>query len=208
LAEEGKSEDLRIRVHRACCALEQAEACEGLGQEASNVDSALIFRWIALNSLYGHWDTERGMPVPDRRALDTFTSQVARVDEGGRMSAALNALRAEAAALLENPFLIERFWASAEWETVRPQRGRMRKFEAELRENRPGAALHRLLMAVYFLRCQMVHGGATIGSSMNRVTVEPAAAVLRLMTGQVIALVMEQGDRMEWGELCYPPIRE
>lgn len=147
------------------------------------------------------------MPVPDRVALDRFTSEAARVDGEGRLLPALEPLRDDARALLESPFLIERFWADQEWDQVRPQRGRTAKFGEELRENRAGAALHRLLIAVYFLRCQIVHGGATLGSRVNRVTVEPGARVLRQLTGQLIALVIERGLEMEWGEICYPPVR-
>ena len=72
---------------------------------------------------------------------------------------------------------------------------------------RTGAALHRVLMVVYFLRCQVVHGGATMGSGVNRVTVDPAARLLRGLAGQIIAVCMERGLEMAWGELCYPPVR-
>jgi len=75
-------------------------------------------------------------------------------------------------------------------------------------EKRTGAAMHRLLISVYFLRCQLVHGGATLGSSMNREVVEPGSRVLALATGQLAALVIEHGTEMKWGEVCYPPVRE
>ena len=200
-------EDLRVRVHRACRALDQAELIAGDDTDPARTDTGLVLRWVALNALYARWDSDRGMPVPDRVALDRFTSQAAKFDERGRLKGSLDALRPEAEALLENPFLIERFWAADEWENVRPQRGRMRKFEEELREDRVAAALHRLLMVVYFLRCQIVHGGSTIGSSLNREAVEPAARVLHLLSSQLTALVIEHGPEIDWGTLCYRPIR-
>jgi len=70
------------------------------------------------------------------------------------------------------------------------------------------AALQRVLMSVYFLRCQIVHGGATLGSELNRVTVEPASRILGVLSSQLLALVVEHGLEMEWGPLNYPPVRD
>ena len=90
---------------------------------------------------------------------------------------------------------------------VRPQRGRMRKFDQELAEGRVASALQRVLTVVYFLRCQIIHGGATIGSSVNRQAAEPAARALAFLGTQLAALVVEHGPKIDWGELCYRPIR-
>jgi hypothetical protein len=73
--------------------------------------------------------------------------------------------------------------------------------------NRPSGALHRVLIAVYFLRCQIVHGGATLGSGLNRTTVEPAARILKLLSSWLLAAVIEHGLEMQWGAICYPPVR-
>ena len=206
LVREGREEDLRIRVHRACAALRQAERAESDGS-ADGEDASLVFRWVALNALYGDWDWDRGMPAGDRLSLDRFTSEVVRVDAKARLHRSLEVHAADARVLLESPFLIDRFWSDGEWDQVRPRRGRARTFDEELRGARVAAALHRTLMAIYFLRCQVVHGGATLGSGVNRVTVEPASRLLRTLTGQIIAVTMEHGLEMSWGELCYPPVR-
>lgn len=174
----------------------------------SATDAALVFRWVALNSLYGRWDHTTGTPMKDRIALDKFTTDACRVDTSRRIADSLKCLTQEAKDLLESPFLISRFWRDGEWDNVRPNRGLAAKFRNEVLEDRPSAAVHRLLIAVYFLRCQIVHGGATLGSGMNRVTVEPASRVLRLLASQLTATVIEHGLTMEWGELCYPPVRD
>ena len=208
LAQEDREEGLRIRVHRSLRALSQAEEIEAGSDSSSALDAAFVFRWVALNALYGQWDDERGMAMKDRVALDRFTSQARLVDTSDRLVSALETVSDDARTLLESPFLIERFWRDQEWDQVRPARGRAAKFRGEIREERQGAALHRLLIAVYFLRCQIVHGGATLGSNMNRVTVEPGSRILAVLCGQLIALVVEHGLEMEWGEICYPPVRE
>jgi len=198
--------DLRVRVHRACRAIDHAELIDGDGKDPARADTGLILRWVALNALYARWDGNAGAPLRDRIALDRFTSQVAKLDTEGRIRSALTMIRADVESLLENPFLIARFWAADEWENVRPQRGRMRKFDEELSEDRIAAALQRVLTVVYFLRCQIIHGGATIGSSLNRQAVEPAGRALALLVTQLTALVVEHGPKIDWGELCYRPI--
>ena len=206
LADADTEEPLRIRVHRCYIALKRAELVEQEGSGV-DVDAALVLRWIALNALYGSWDGQANMPVKDRVALDVFTSEVCRVDQGRRLHAALLKVMQDAKALLENSFVIERFWRNPEWDQVRPQRGRAASFRDDVIGGRTARALHALLIAVYFLRCQIVHGGATLGSSLNRSTVEPAARILSLLSSQMLACVTEHGLEMQWGEICYPPVR-
>ena len=205
LVRQDTENDLRVRIHRACAALRQGERAESDGT-AEGRDASIVFRWVALNALYGDWDWDAGMPARDRQSLDRFTTELSRADSEGRIRRTLEAHAEDARALLESPFLIERFWRDGEWDQVRPQRGRARNFNEELRSERTSAALHRVLMVIYFLRCQIVHGGATMGSSVNRVTVDPAARLLRALSGQIIAVSMERGLEMSWGELCYPPV--
>jgi len=201
---EDRDNDLRVRVHRACGALEQAERLDAEGEKGS-LDSALVFRWVALNSLYGRWDQERGMPTKDRVALDRFTSQCTEMDRP-RVSAAVEPILQHARELAENPFLCERFWRNGEWDSVRPRRGAVRQLQEAIREGRHGAALHQILILAYFLRCQIVHGGATLGSEVNRVTVEPASEILRIVVPQLTAIVIDYGLDMDFGEICYPPV--
>ena len=174
---------------------------------AGSLDAALVFRWIGLNALYGAWDVEQGMPVKDRVAVSNLTTELCRVDVEGRMAKCLALVADPARELLMNSFLANRFWKDPEWDQVRPNRGNAAAYRNELLEKRTSAALHRLLMAIYFLRCQIVHGGSTIGGKLNRETVEPAARILELLSSQMLATVVEHGLEMKWGPVCYPPVR-
>lgn len=49
-------ETVRIRIHRALTWLEHAERC-GSGRD---LDARLVAQWVALNSLYGRWDSRAG----------------------------------------------------------------------------------------------------------------------------------------------------
>lgn len=208
LISDDRNNDLRVRVHRACVALSEAERIEKAQDSRVALDAGLVLRWVGLNALYGQWDEQSGIPMRDRESLDSFTSRVAAIDSDGRLSAVLGLLEAEAQTLLESTFLTQRFWRDQEWENVRPRKGRYRSYRDDRLSGRVAGPLHQLLIVVYFLRCQIVHGGATLGSDVNRVTVEPASRALSLLSGQLLAVVVEHGLEIEWGNLCYPPIRD
>ena len=44
------------------------------------------------------------------------------------------------------------------------------------------------------------------GSEVNRVTVEPASEILRIVVPQLTAIVIDYGLDMDFGEICYPPV--
>lgn len=203
LVRQDTENDLRVGIHRACAALRQGERAESDGT-AEGRDASILFRWVALNALCGDWDA--GMPDRDRPCVDRFTTELSRADSKARIRPTLEAHAKDARALLESPFLVERFWRDGEWDRVGFPRGRARNFSEELRSQRIGAALDRVLTVLDSPRCQIVHGGATTGSRVHRVTVDPAARPLRALSGQVIAVSMERGLEMTWGELCYPPV--
>ena len=60
---------------------------------------------------------------------------------------------------------------------------------------------------LYVLRNQLVHGGATWNSSINRAQVKDGAAVLGWLLPVFIDIMLENPDR-DWGKPFYPVVRE
>lgn len=58
---------------------------------------------------------------------------------------------------------------------------------------------------LYTLRNQLIHGGATWQSSMNRDQVRDGARILADLVPAMIHLVMENPHE-DWGDICYPPM--
>ena len=69
----------------------------------------------------------------------------------------------------------------------------------------------RILLVVfdrlYVLRNQLVHGGATWNSSINRAQVKDGAAVLGWLLPVFIDIMLENPDR-DWGKPFYPVVKE
>ena len=68
----------------------------------------------------------------------------------------------------------------------------------------------RLVLAIvferlYVLRNQLVHGGATWNSSVNRNQVRDGAAIMGHLVPAIIRIMMENGAAV-WGAPCYPVV--
>ena len=58
---------------------------------------------------------------------------------------------------------------------------------------------------IYTLRNQLIHGGATWLSKVNRDQVRDGSRILIELVPAMIHLVMENPDD-GWGDVCYPPM--
>ncbi len=58
---------------------------------------------------------------------------------------------------------------------------------------------------LYVLRNQLVHGGATWNSRVNRNQIRDGAAILDRLVPAIIHIMMGSGHAL-WGEPCYPVV--
>ena len=75
------------------------------------------------------------------------------------------------------------------------------------RESHPtNLALRIILSRMYTLRNQLIHGGATWNSSVNRDQLRDCSAFLGKLVPFVIQLMMDNPDTL-WGDACYPVVK-
>jgi len=74
-------------------------------------------------------------------------------------------------------------------------------------EGRWGLILDRLVDRIYLLRCQLTHGAATYGGSLDRRSLKHCATMLGHLMPAVILVVIDHGCDADWGPMCYPPMR-
>ena len=60
---------------------------------------------------------------------------------------------------------------------------------------------------LYVLRNQLVHGGATWNSSVNRDQVRDGTRILAFLVPLFIDLMMDNPD-IAWGDPCYPVVED
>jgi hypothetical protein len=202
LAGDPAHEPFLIRIHRACSWLQRVEQLQA-GDGA--LDAILIFQWIALNSLYGRWDPDARQPLSDRDTLPAFLDRVLALDADGRITDILEEHRRLVMSIFDDGYLTAFFWE--EPSAQRARKTQKTKFDAQTwyHEERYRLILDRLMERIYFLRCQLVHGGATFGGRLNRTAVRRCSTMLGHMIPAILLVLIDYGYEQNWGPLCYPP---
>lgn len=199
-----------VRFHRCCSWLQRVEQLDGAGDSAGESqdvwDDKLICQWIALNALYGQWDTQRGEPRPDGETLERFLDRVLELDTDGIVAGVLTSERKLVEAILKDAYVTRYFWR----DPSPKQAGKAGKAYFDSRtwylEQRWPLLLDRLLERVYLVRCQLVHGAATRGSRLNRTSVRRCSQMLGYLVPAFLAVWTDHGDEEDWGVMCYPPM--
>lgn len=199
--ELGEDHPTSIRLHRALSWMQQVEQ---LGDECA--DTALVHHWIAFNALYGQWDENVCMPLPDRPNWREFLSYVVKLDADSHIGGMLTEQRDLVLKVLENEYLSRHFWVEPGDTTAR--QSRKARFDAPTwyLEQRWATLLDRLMDRIYLLRCQLVHGASTYGSRLNRDSLTECNLMLAHVLGAVLQVMITHGANEDWGPMCYPPL--
>lgn len=198
-AEQGP-DSWRIRLHRSISWLARAE------HEPDDPDARFIFLWIAFNAAYAR---ELGVEEPSRKQLAAFLSLLASLDSGNRLHGILfKDFSGPIRTLVGNKFVFEPFWramreheASERWKS---------QFEASQKaairavmEGHTSTVLSIVFDRLYVLRNQLVHGGATWGSQVNRAQVKDGALILMSLIPVILDIMLEHPE-IDFGDILYP----
>ena len=194
---------VRLRVHRALSWLDRAEQCDDL-------DGRFIFLWIAFNACYAKEIVEAEYST-ETRTFGKFARTLVKLDKDGILAELVWAeFNGPIRVLLKNHYVYEPFWeyqrgkrTEASWQA---------KFKHEnataqkaLTSQRTEQVLSTVLRRMYTLRNQLIHGGATWNSAVNREQLRDCTSLLEKLVQQVIKLIMANPNTA-WGEVCYPVI--
>ena len=201
-AMERHDEHSRIRLHRALSWLARAE------QEAEDPDARFIFLWIAFNAAYAR---QFGNETPEREQLGRFLAELVRFDSGERLKAAVfGQFSGPIRVLIDNPYVFQPFWnalrdhdSSEAWKTQfeAAKRAALAAVMAGRTEQVLGIVFDRL----YVLRNQLVHGGATWNSQVNRGQIRDGAQLMGTLLPIVLQILIEHPE-LEIGEILFPVV--
>src|SRR5262245_27967346 len=162
-------ESLGLRVHRAISWLGRAEA------EKTDADVRFILLWVAFNSAYAsEIDTDGSN---ERKSFKAFFDALVSLDASHRIyDAVWQRFSQEIRLLLANRYVFAPFWYKQngleghdDWEE------RLAASQRQIATAMKQFDTSRILLVVfdrlYVLRNQLVHGGATWNSSINRAQV-------------------------------------
>ena len=196
-------ENLALRVHRSLSWLKRAEIEDDL-------DSKFIFLWIAFNAAYAHEIRDRSL-YSEKRVYVQFLSRLIEYDtEKHFYSIVWNELSSSIKSILDNQYIFQPFWeckngyvTEEEWKE---------KFELAKRAAMKAIskmdtkkALSIIFDRFYVLRNQLLHGGSTWNSSVNREQIKEGAKLMGMLVPIIIHVMMENHENV-WGDPCYPVV--
>jgi hypothetical protein len=208
--------NLGLRVHRALSWLERAERAarepQGRGKESTggDPDAEFIFLWIAFNAAYATEIDDR-YRLSAQRTFRQFLAKLVALDKPGRIANLVwTEFPRSIRVLLDNPYVCQEFWS---WQngTLTEQQWK-RSFTAAKRA--AATALGRqdtarvlgiVLARIYTLRNQIMHGGATWNSQVNREQLRDCTRLMHKLVPLVIEIMMDNPGTL-WGDACYPVV--
>ncbi len=199
--------NLALRVHRALSWLHRAE------QLARNddVDGQFIFLWIAFNAAYATDIDERYREV-EQTTFRAFLEKLLELDGPPKRLEALvwNEFTGSIRVLLDNPYVFQDFWnfhngslPEEEWRRRFASAKKAAQFAVLNRDT--VAVLSIVLSRIYTLRNQLVHGGATWNSSVNRDQLRDCTNLMGKLVPLVIEIMLDHPEAL-WGDAVYPVV--
>ena len=202
---EAKHPSIALRVHRAVSWLGRAERSE-------DDDARFIFLWIALNAAYA--DEIQRESTAEQTVLDRFLRRLVDLDDENLLHELVwSKFPGPFRLLLDNRFVFQPFWdyqngKIPEHQWQRSFEGARTRAHSALRDrSRTDTVLAIVLARLYTLRNQLMHGGATWQSSVNRDQVRDGTAILADLVPRVIHLLMAHPEE-DWGDPCYPVVED
>jgi hypothetical protein len=191
-----------VRVHRAISWLAGAEA------HPDDLDAQFVFLWITFNAAYAQ---ELGVESTERTRLLSFLSRIVDADQQGRLYKALfEKFSGPLRTLIDNKFVFEPFWkalrehdSSERWKEqfVASKQSAL----AAIASSNTLQVLNVVFDRLYVLRNQLVHGGATWSSSVNRSQLRDGVAMLRTLVPIIIDLMLDHPE-LDFGDINYPVV--
>lgn len=198
---EAQPENLRLRLHRSLSWLLHAE-------QIADEDTRFILLWIALNAAYAR---EFSREESERDRVRGFIETLVALDTPKRLHGALfQQFSGPIRTLIDNHFTFEPFWtalrthdASGQWEARFA--GSKKAAMASVMKGETATVLSIVFDRLYVLRNQLVHGGATWNSQVNRAQVADALNILGTLVPLVLEIMMEH-PQQDYGEVLYPVV--
>lgn len=201
---ESFSEHFKLRIHSALSWLTQAE-------QLKELDFKFICLWISFNAAYAREIDD--MQLGEKAAFNEFIVRICTLDENHQIYDLIwQKFSGSIRLLLDNQYIFQPFWdfhngkiSEMEWEKAFLLA--KNKLLYALEEKKTDKVLNVLFQRLYTLRNQILHGGSTFNSRINRDQVKDACAILSFLIPSMLEIMMKHHDEVEWGKPFYPVVK-
>ena len=204
---DGFDPSLSLRIHRALSWLQRAE------QETDDPDARFIFLWIAFNAAYANEIPADLARTPEQSRFLQYLQRLVDVDREKLLYKLIwEQFPGPIRLLIDNPYVFKPFWqfqngdvTQNEWETAF---GKAKSAaHRALSEGNSYIVLSIVFQRLYILRNQVVHGGSTWNSAVNREQLKDGVAIMARLVPLIIELLMQHPDE-DWGKPIYPVVED
>ena len=200
---EGMQTSLNLRIHRALSWLQRAAQCD-------DVDGRFVFLWIAFNAAYAQ-EIPHHQRLSEQETFQAFLQKLHGLDREKQLDSLVwKEFSGPVRILLDNPYVFESFWdfhrgliTEADWQ-ARFTRGKQRAHKLLAQGHTP-ELLALVFQRIYTLRNQLMHGGATWNSMVNRAQLQDCVNLMSKLVPVVIEIMLNGSDTI-WGDACYPVV--
>ena len=201
----GFPETMGLRVHRSISWIGRAEAA------VDDYDASFLFLWIAFNAAYADEDEFQSIQPGERASITGFFEKVVALDADRRIyDAVWESFSGPIRMLMQNKYVFNPFWQHhngidgfGDWEDKFTASAR--SFAHALQAQNSARILSFVFDRLYVLRNQLIHGGSTWNSTVNRDQVRDSAAILGFLMPVFVDIMMDNPQE-DWGRPFYPVV--
>ncbi|MEH6448927.1 MAG: hypothetical protein V7765_09670 [Oleispira sp.] len=187
------------RLHRSLSWLKAA----GEQLKADNVDQAFINLWISFSACFY---------IEGEESIDPFIEKLVALDDQQRIYTCLwSEYSGSVKALIKNPYVFAEFWQAQRLKGEQREAWRISFDQSSvealncLSRKKVAPLFSIVLDRLYVLRNQVLQGGATYQSQVNREQVGDGIALLSSIMPIIISIMLNSSEE-DWGEIAYPVI--
>ncbi len=196
--------NLSLRVHRALSWLARAE------KSSDDQDAQYIFLWISFNATYANeFDVSRSLT--EQKKFNDFLSHLCELDKEGLIYELVwTEFTGSIRVLLDNKYIFKPFWDYSNGEISKEDWQAKFNHEKKIINKALGSkntslVLNIIFSRLYTLRNQLLHGGSTWNSQVNRDQIRDGVNILAKIVPAVISIMMSNSNIL-WGDPCYPVV--
>lgn len=192
---------MNLRLHRALSWLKKAE------ETSEDLDIQFITLWITFNAIYAkEFATERTV---DRIGFIEFINDICRLDTDKKIYKIIwQHFPQNIRVMLDNQYIFQPFWYYQNGKIS--EKAWKEDFEKANKKARTALnnqdAIDMLIVIfdrLYTLRNQLVHGGATYHSQVNRLQLKDGCQILLAIIPKIIQIILDNPEN-NWGKPFYP----
>ncbi|NRA24632.1 MAG: hypothetical protein HRU08_09180 [Oleispira sp.] len=190
------------RLHRSLSWLKAA----GIQLEHDDLDQAFINLWISFSACF----------YIEGKPITSFIEKLVSLDDQQQIYACLwHEYSSSVKALIKNPYVFAEFWQAQRLKGEKKENAQADETWRSSFDQSSVEALNCLsrkkvaplfsivLDRLYVLRNQVLQGGATYQSRVNREQVRDGVALLSSIMPIIISIMLDTGEE-DWGDIAYP----